>query len=316
MTREPQGVNRLVASRLDEVALLLEEQGANPFRVGAYRRAANVVRGLDRPVTDILQAEGLEGLEKLSGIGESLARAIHMVASTGRLPMLDRLRGASDPVALLMTIPGIGRSIAERLHDDLGIETLEDLEIAAHDGRLRQVAGIGEKRLAGIRDVLSSRLSRRLRRAPPTGEDQPPVSELLDVDREYRRRARAGTLRHIAPRRFNPTGASWLPVLHTQRKGHEYTALFSNTARAHRLGRTHDWVVLYQDGGRGERQYTVVTARQGRLQGERVVRGREPECERHYEESSRRRPSDPPPREPNGGEDSPGPLAGQLRSAG
>jgi hypothetical protein len=61
-----------------------------------------------------------------------------------------------------------------------------------------------------------------------------------------------------------------------------YTALFSNTFTAHRLGRTHDWVVMYYDGGREEHQCTVVTARQGPLAGRRVVRGREAECLEHY----------------------------------
>jgi hypothetical protein len=58
-------------------------------------------------------------------------------------------------------------------------------------------------------------------------------------------------LRRIAPRRFNPSGEAWLPVLNTQRDARHYTALFSNTARAHQMGLTSDWVVLYYDGGRG-----------------------------------------------------------------
>jgi hypothetical protein len=86
----------------------------------------------------------------------------------------------------------------------------------------------------------------------------------------------------IAPRRFNPRGDAWLPVLHTNRGERHYTALFSNTALAHRLGRTHDWVVLYSDGRRETRQATVVTAVMGPLRGRRVVRGRELECEVYY----------------------------------
>jgi hypothetical protein len=101
----------------------------------------------------------------------------------------------------------------------------------------------------------------------------------LDVDREYRSAAQAGTLAKIAPRRFNPHGEAWLPVLHTQRGDWQFTALFSNTARAHELGREHDWVVIYgEDPQHGERQYTVVTATHGSLSGRRVVRGRQTEC--------------------------------------
>ena len=99
------------------------------------------------------------------------------------------------------------------------------------------------------------------------------------MDREYREKAAAGQLVKIAPRRFNPSHVAWLPVLHTTRGRRHYTALFSNTALAHLLARTDDWVVIYWDDARGERQSTVVTADHGRLKGRRIVRGREAESE-------------------------------------
>jgi putative hydrolase len=108
------------------------------------------------------------------------------------------------------------------------------------------------------------------------------VSELLDVDREYREKATAGELQRIAPRRFNPSGDAWLPVLHTRRGGRRYTALFSNTARAHQTGNTRDWVVLYGDNGTGEHRHTIITAGYGPLRGRRVVAGREDECRAVY----------------------------------
>ena len=128
----------------------------------------------------------------------------------------------------------------------------------------------------------------RARRQPGATKALPTIAEILDVDREYRRRATAGELPLIAPRRFNPTGERWLPVLHTTRGDRQYTALFSNTAAAHRFGKTHDWVVLYLDGGEGERQCTVVTAFKGPLAHRRVVRGRESECVAHYQLASTR----------------------------
>lgn len=113
--------------------------------------------------------------------------------------------------------------------------------------------------------------------------DAPNVAVLLDVDREYREKASAGVLPKIAPRRFNPEGISWLPVLHTRFGPWHFTALFSNTERAHELHRTQDWVVIYySDPDDLEGQATVVTERRGALAGERVVRGREPECARYY----------------------------------
>jgi len=95
----------------------------------------------------------------------------------------------------------------------------------------------------------------------------------------------------IAPRRFNPEHRAWLPILHARRGGADYTALFSNTQRAHELGRTRDWVVIYVDAGMGERRYTVVTAHVGPLTGKRVVRGREAECPEYYRHQGRHRPA-------------------------
>jgi hypothetical protein len=107
------------------------------------------------------------------------------------------------------------------------------------------------------------------------------VATLLALDRAYREGARAGTLRRITPRRFNPERKAWLPVLHEEREGWSFTALFSNTARAHELGRTGDWVVLYAERDGDEQRFTVVTETSGPLAGRRVVRGREAECAIH-----------------------------------
>lgn len=278
--------NGALAARLDEVASLLEEQQANPYRVRAYRNAAASLRQLDTPIDGLYRQHGLAGLQALPAVGESIARSLRALLTTGRLPMLERLRGAGDPEGLLMTVPGIGRKTAERLHDELGVDSLEALELAAHDGRLEALPGIGTKRLQGIRELLAARLG-RVRPYPREGaasraRREPAVAELLDVDREYRERAAQGALHTITPKRMNPGKQAWLPVLHTERGARHYTALYSNTPRAHRLGRTDDWVVLYCDAGDGERQYTVVTNRQGRMAGLRVVRGREAACEHHY----------------------------------
>lgn len=272
--------NAQVAATLEHVAELLEEQGANSFRVDAYRRAAYNIRRQERSLAEILEREGMEGITQVPGVGEALGRAIQEYVATGRLRLLDRLKGEVDAEELLASVPGMGDVLAERVHHELGIETLEELEMAAHDGRLGQVQGFGPKRIEGIRGALASRLGRG-RMRPPLRDD-PPIEDLLGVDREYLEKAAAGRLRTIAPARFNPGRTSWLPVLHTRRHGREYTALFSNTERAHRLGKTRDWVVLYYDGDRGEGRSTVVTASRGTLAGRRVVMGRERECERFY----------------------------------
>jgi len=275
--------NADIAARLEEVAQILSDQQANPYRINAYRTAARNVRDCPQPMSRILDEQGLTGLMRVPGVGERLARAIYQLITFHRLPMLERLRGDSEPSSLFASVLGIGPKTARRIHDNLGIHTLEELELAAHDGRLERL-GVGTKRLAGIRDALAARLGRIERNPVLEGAAVPLVGEILEVDREYREAAARGKLPLIAPRRFNPEHEAWLPVLHARRGGREYTALYSNTARAHELGRTRDWVVLYFDGHCGaERQCTVVTGLRGQLRGRRIVRGREGECLRYYE---------------------------------
>jgi hypothetical protein len=205
---------------------------------------------------------------------------------TGRWAQLERLRGAIDPEKLFRSVPGIGPETARRIHETLQVDTLEALEIAAHDGRLESLPGIGPRRAAMMRAALADMLA-RTRGPRPTPVREPDVAVLLDVDREYREKAAADKLPKIAPKRFNPKGEAWLPVLHTERGDWHFTVLFSNTARAHELGLVRDWVVLYFSADRApEGQRTVVTETRGALAGRRVVRGREADCRVHYGEAA------------------------------
>lgn len=275
-----QSGNVAYAANLRELADLLEHQGEDGFRAEAYRRAADTVAALNRPVAEILATEGRPGLVALPTIGWGIAAALAEMVTTGGWAQLRRLRGEAAPERLFQTIAGVGPEIAAELSETLNAETLESLEIAAHDGRLEKVRGIGPRRAQMIRAALAERLGRgRLRRMPPPVQ-RPPVGLLLDVDREYREKAAAGTLRLIAPRRFNPSAEAWLPVLHTRRREWMFTALYSNTALAHKLGRTRDWVAIYYSGDNlAEDRCTVVTETRGELAGKRVVRGREAECQ-------------------------------------
>jgi hypothetical protein len=239
--------------------------------------------GMNTPLRDIAASDGRDGLEDLPYIGTSIARAIQELLDTGSLTMIDRLRGAIDPERLLQSVPMVGPHLAHLIHEGLGIETLEDLEVAAHDGRLVGLKGLGLRRVSGIRMALAEILARRRPRRVSDASTAPEIAEILDVEQEYRVEAEAGTLPAIRPRRFNPQGSAWLPILHTERGPWHFTALFSNTSRAHRLGRTRDWVVVYfEQDGQGEGQCTVVTEHSGPLSGMRVVRGREEACLRHY----------------------------------
>ena len=276
-------VNQQIAMKLAQAADLLEQQGANPFRVSAYRHASDTVSRLDADVSVILEQEGEAGLIRLPAIGKGIAASIRELVTTGRWAQLERLRGTLDPVHLFSTVPGIGPKIAEQIHEALHIDTLEALEAAAYDGRLETVPGIGARRVAAIRNALSVLLGSARRRQDMGPGNGPDVGLLLEVDRDYRMQAGAGSLPMIAPRRFNPENKAWLPVLHAGQGDWHFTAMYSNTARAHELKRTHDWVVVYFfDDHHREGQCTVVTETRGPLTGQRVVRGRELECREHY----------------------------------
>lgn len=274
--------NQAIAEKLQEIADLLEQQNANPFRVNAYRRAAQTVLANDEELALLAEREGIEGLDHLPAIGRSIALAIQEMLDTGRWMQLERLRGSLDPEQVFQSIPGVGPGLAAHIHEALEVDTLTELELAAHDGRLEKVPGVGTRRARMITAALAQMLQRRPVRIRRLAAE-PGVELLLDVDREYRERALKGKLRKIAPRRFNPSGEAWLPIFHTQRHDWHFTALFSNTARAHDFGKTNDWVVLHFHTDHGpDAQCTVVTETSGPLEGRRVVRGRESECMNHY----------------------------------
>jgi DNA polymerase (family 10) len=279
--------NEEIADMLDHVADLLELEDESGFRVRSYRNAAQTIRDLDQPVGDLVKQDGEDLLQDLPGIGGKLAGAIKEIMTTGRLGLAERLERETWPGQLFTEVPGIGEELARRIHDRLGISTLEELEMAAHEGRLEEVEGIGPERAEGVRVALAGMLSRSSRRrlheaSEQEGRERPSVRLLLEIDEQYRRKARQGQLRQIAPKRFNPQGEAWLPVLNTKREGWSFTVLYSNTALAHRRGKTHDWVVIYYERAGIQRQGTVVTAERGKLAGKRVVRGRERECGEYY----------------------------------
>ncbi len=276
--------NLLVAERLREASQLMSAQGASPYRVNAYRQAAQAIAALPRDVRVLYEAEGVRGLDAIPHVGLGIASAVEEMLVSRRWSQLERLRGEVDAVTLFQSVPGIGPELARRIHSQLGLDTLEALEIAANDGRLDRLPGLGKRRVASIRATLGEMLGGAAYRSLSSTEaEEPSLDDILDVDREYRHKSSTGELKLIAPKRFNPEGVAWLPILHATRGDWHFTALFSNTALAHRLGRIHDWVVVYfRDGDEIERSRTVVTEHRGPLAGKRVVRGRESECLRHY----------------------------------
>lgn len=272
--------NNEIAANLRDIADLLEGQKANPFRVNAYLNAVKTIDSLTEPAEDLLKRKGFTALLDLPGIGEGIARSISEYIMTGRMSRLESLQTGHDPISLFEQIPSIGPKSAHRIIETLHIDSLEALEMAAHNGRLKAVPGFSTKKIALVQTWLGRILGyRKPHPEPQQPIPEPPVGLLLKIDEQYRRKAQAGELPTIAPKRFNPNGEAWLPILHTAKQGWHFTALYSNTARAHQLDRVKDWVIIsFQDDQHHEGQHTVVTETRGVDTGKRVVRGREKEC--------------------------------------
>lgn len=167
--------NADVAALLEEIAALLEIEGANPFRVRAYRFAARTLRDLTHDVAEMV-AKG-EDLTALPGIGEDLAGKIKDIVATGTTAVLEQER-KKVPATLteLLHIPGLGPKRVQTLSQALKVRTLADLEQAAREGRIQALPGFGAITERRIREALTARTGeeRRMRLA-----DAVPYAEAL-----------------------------------------------------------------------------------------------------------------------------------------
>jgi len=151
--------NAAIARKFHELADLLEIQGANPFRVRAYRNAASIVEGSSRPLEDRV-AEG-EDLSAIKGIGEDLAGQIKELVETGDLSQLQTLqKDVPEQLSELMRLDQLGPKRTRAIHDALGVSSLQELKQAAEAGKIRELSGFGaktEKKILEEVDKLSDR---------------------------------------------------------------------------------------------------------------------------------------------------------------
>jgi DNA polymerase (family X) len=137
--------NQQIAEIFNAVADLLEIQGANAFRVRAYRNGARTLENLSQSVADLLKAPG-HALESLDGIGKDLAGKIAVIVQTGQLPQLEELRQQVPPgVVEMLRIPGIGPKKVASLFKELGIASLAQLKEACEAGKVAELKGFGKK---------------------------------------------------------------------------------------------------------------------------------------------------------------------------
>lgn len=277
--------NPEIAATFQEIADRLQAQAANPFRVAAYRNAATIIHDWPDSVCALAAHDGVEALQQIPGIGKSLARKISRLQRQGTLPALEKLRKKQAAADVLTSLPTVGPCLAHRIRSSLGAQTLEEVYAAAYDGRLHRVAGMGRKRVQAIRECLSLRLNHPPIPPRALAPTDPSVADLLEIDRMYREQAAKGRLVTVAPRRFNPTGEAWLPILrvkHNNRRYCAYYAYYANSVRSHQLDHLHDWVVVYCLDKEMFGRWTILTSTYGRLRGKRIVRGRESQCTEFY----------------------------------
>lgn len=172
--------NADVASAFETIAALLEFQGANPFRVRAYRRAAQTVAALSRNLTDICAEGGEPALREIDGIGQDLAAKIAEMCATGDLAYLRELRGqVPEGILAIMDVEGVGPKKAKQVATALGVRTLADLERVATDGSLAAQKGWGEKSAANVLRAIAQKRTTSVRL--PIGRALPIAREIADA---------------------------------------------------------------------------------------------------------------------------------------
>lgn len=145
--------NQEIADRLARAADLLDIQGGNAYRVRAYRDAAQTIAGLADSLADRVANDS--DLTELPGIGRGLAEKIAGLLETGAFPELEQLEAEFPPeLAELMQLAGLGPKRVKTLHDELGVESREDLRQAVQAQRVRQLSGFGIKTEVAIAERL------------------------------------------------------------------------------------------------------------------------------------------------------------------
>ena len=183
-----------VAEVLVNIATLLELKGENPFKTRAYQNAARTIETLSEPLDKVVAEARLADIK---GIGEALQKKITELVTTGRLQYYEDLKAATPPgLVAMLEIPGLGPKKIKALHDELGIETVEQLEQACKAGKIAGLKGFGEKTQTNILEGINRRrayASRHLvSEALPRAE---PLLEALRSHPDVTRCSAAGSLR-------------------------------------------------------------------------------------------------------------------------
>lgn len=139
---------QVAAQRLNEIALLLEVSGENPYKARAFTTAARTLQGLEEDIAPLVRSRAIADLP---GIGPTTLGVLADLVETGDSAYLDQLRETTpEGLVEMLRIPGLGPARIHRLHAELGVDSVAGLEAAAEDGRLAALAGFGHKTAARI----------------------------------------------------------------------------------------------------------------------------------------------------------------------
>lgn len=137
--------NHEIAGIMREISLFLDMED-DKFRPRAYEKIAHAIETLDQPLADVYRQAGIKGLAKIPGVGKGSAEKIATLLDTGRLPYYDELRRKTPvDIAGLSAIEGLGPKMIKALYDQLGVKTVDDLDAAAHAGKVRHLPHFGER---------------------------------------------------------------------------------------------------------------------------------------------------------------------------
>ncbi|MEN9574033.1 MAG: polymerase fused to phosphatase [Verrucomicrobiota bacterium] len=183
-----------VAAVLAEIGTLLELKGENPFKTRAYHNAARTLEGLAEPLDKIV-AEGRLG--EIKGFGDALVDKITKLVTTGNLPYYDELKASVAPgLVEMLGIPSLGPKKVKKLHDELGVDTIEALEAACKAGKVAVLDGFGAKTqtkiLEGIAFKRQFASKHHLHKALAVAQ---PILESLRQHPDVTRCSTAGSLR-------------------------------------------------------------------------------------------------------------------------
>jgi len=186
-----------VAEVLENIAMLLDLKGENPFKTRAYTNAARALASLNEPLAKVISENPLA---EVKGVGSSLQQKIIDLVQTGKLAYYDELKAATPPgLVAMLDIPGLGPKKIKVIHEQLKIETIEQLEAACKDGKVASLKGFGEKTAVNICEGINRRRAYASRHllsdALPVAE---PLLEALRSNAEVIRCNTAGSLRRHA----------------------------------------------------------------------------------------------------------------------